>query len=73
MSRLKMIKLIIDTHCVRIKKMMIVVRDNFMKYGVSFGTALAISISFFHNHSIPWAIIHGLLGWIYVFYYGLIL
>lgn len=51
--------------------MVLVVKDKFIKYGVSFGTTLAISISFFHNHSVLWAIIHGLLGWLYVAYYVL--
>lgn len=51
--------------------MMVVIRDQFVKYGVSFGTALAISISFFTNHSVLWAIIHGIFGWLYVAYYVL--
>lgn len=51
--------------------MVVVVRDQFLKYGVSFGTALAITISFFYNQSIPWAIVHGVLGWIYVIYTAL--
>ena len=29
------------------------------KYGISFGTALAIAISYVNNHSILWAIITG--------------
>lgn len=41
------------------------------KYGASFGSALAIAISYTHNHSIPWAIIHGILSWIYVIYAAL--
>jgi hypothetical protein len=32
----------------------------------SFGSALAIAISYTTNHSILWAIIHGLLSWLYV-------
>jgi len=51
--------------------MLRVVKDKFVRYGVSFGTALAISLSFFHNRSVLWAIIHGLLGWLYVAYYVL--
>ena len=51
--------------------MVIIRRENFFRYGVSFGTALAICISFFHNHSVLWAIIHGLFGWFYVAYYVL--
>jgi hypothetical protein len=41
------------------------------KYGVSFGSALAIAISYVNNHSLLWAIIHGLLGWLYVVYFAL--
>jgi len=51
--------------------MVLVIKEHFMRYGVSFGTALAISLSFFHNHSVLWAIIHGALGWFYVAYYVL--
>jgi hypothetical protein len=38
---------------------------------ISFGTVLATVISYTTWHSITWAIIHGLLGWIYVFYYAI--
>lgn len=41
------------------------------KVGIGFGTALAIAISWSTNHSILWAIFHGLLGWIYVVYYAI--
>ena len=41
------------------------------KYGISFGTALAIAISYTNNHSILWAIIHGIFSWFYVVYYAL--
>jgi hypothetical protein len=41
------------------------------KYGISFGTALAIAISYTHNHSVLWAIIHGFFSWLYVIYYVL--
>ncbi len=37
--------------------------------GVSFGAGLAMVISYFKWQSIGWAIIHGLLNWIYVIYY----
>lgn len=39
--------------------------------GITFGCALAIAISYFHNHSILWAIFHGLLSWLYVIYAAL--
>jgi hypothetical protein len=44
------------------------VRVEGAKYGVSFGSALAIAISYSANHSILWAIVHGILGWLYVIY-----
>jgi hypothetical protein len=48
------------------------VRVESAKYGVSFGSALAIAISYSANHSIIWAIIDGLLSWVYVIYYALL-
>jgi hypothetical protein len=39
------------------------VRVEGAKYGVSFGSALAIAISYSANHSILWAIVHGIFGW----------
>lgn len=39
------------------------------KAGVSFGCALAMVVSYVNWHSIFWAIIHGLLSWVYVIYY----
>ena len=38
----------------------------------SFGTALAITISWSANKSLLWAVIHGVLSWIYVVYYALV-
>lgn len=40
-----------------------------VKTGVSFGSALAMVISYTAWHSIGWAILHGIFGWIYVLYY----
>ena len=42
-----------------------------VKQGVGFGSALAIAISWSVNKSLLWAIIHGILSWIYVIYYAL--
>lgn len=42
-----------------------------VKTGISFGSALALAISWNVNQSILWAILHGLLSWIYVIYYAL--
>jgi hypothetical protein len=41
------------------------------KAGVSFGSALAIAISWSQHQSILWAIIHGFLSWLYVAWYAL--
>ena len=40
-----------------------------VKTGISFGSALAMVISYTTWHSVFWAIIHGLLSWIYVIYF----
>lgn len=42
-----------------------------VKTGISFGTALAIAVSFNINDSVIWAIIHGIFGWFYILYYAL--
>jgi hypothetical protein len=42
-----------------------------VKAGISFGSALAIVISWSQNHSILWAIVHGIFSWLYVIYYAL--
>ena len=42
-----------------------------IKAGVSFGSALAMVISWTANKSLLWAIVHGLLSWLYVIYYAL--
>jgi hypothetical protein len=42
-----------------------------MRFGISFGSALAMVISYSANHSILWAIIHGILSWLYVIYAAL--
>ena len=39
--------------------------------GISFGTALAITISWSVNRSLLWAGLHGIFGWFYVVYYAL--
>ena len=39
------------------------------KTGISFGSCLAMIISFVQWKSIGWAILHGMLSWIYVIYY----
>lgn len=39
------------------------------KAGISFGSALAMVISYTTWHSVGWAIIHGLMSWLYVIYF----
>ena len=41
------------------------------KAGVSFGSALAIAISWSVHHSILWAIVQGFFSWLYVLYYAI--
>lgn len=41
------------------------------RVGITFGSALAITISWSANKSILWAIVHGVLSWVYVLYYAI--
>jgi hypothetical protein len=45
-------------------------RQEATKAGISLGSALAITISWSVNHSILWAMLHGVLSWFYVIYYA---
>jgi hypothetical protein len=40
--------------------------------GITFGSALAIAISWSQNQSILWAIVHGMLSWCYVIYFAIV-
>ena len=42
-----------------------------VKTGITFGSALAMVISYTNWHSVGWAILHGLMSWVYVIYYVL--
>ena len=42
-----------------------------MEETVSFGCVLAIVISYTANHSILWAIFHGIFSWLYVIYFAI--
>ncbi len=42
-----------------------------VKTGITFGSALAMVISYSTWHSVGWAIFHGLLSWVYVIYFVL--
>ena len=44
-------------------------RGAMARAGISFGTALAIAISWSINKSVLWAIVHGVFSWLYVIYY----
>lgn len=41
-----------------------------VSYGLSMGAALAMICSYSVNQSIIWAIMHGILSWIYVLYFA---
>jgi len=49
----------------------VAIREEAARSGITFGSALAIAISWSVNKSILWAIIHGLFSWVYVIYYAL--
>ena len=42
-----------------------------VKSGITFGSALAMVISYTTWHSVGWAIVHGLFSWVYVVYFVL--
>ena len=42
-----------------------------VKSGITFGSALAMVISYTTWKSVGWAIFHGLLSWVYVIYFFL--
>lgn len=44
-------------------------RETYVSYGVVLGTAIAVTISWSRNRSVLFAIVHGLLSWIYIVYY----
>jgi hypothetical protein len=44
-------------------------RIEIVKSGITFGTGLAMAISFNVNHSVLWAAIHGVCSWLYVVYF----
>ena len=47
-------------------------RVEVVRTGIGFGSALAITMSWSANHSILWAILHGLLSWFYVIYFAIV-
>ncbi|MEY4671841.1 MAG: hypothetical protein RLZZ415_1720 [Pseudomonadota bacterium] len=47
------------------------VRNQATRAGIGLGSAIAVAVSWSLNKSLVWAVIHGLLGWIYVIYFAL--
>lgn len=47
-------------------------KSDYLKGGITFGSALAMVISYCNWHSIGWAIVHGLLSWVYVIYFAIV-
>ena len=45
-------------------------KGHVVRGGIGFGSALAIVISWSLHQSILWAVIHGVLSWVYVIYYA---
>lgn len=45
-------------------------RGHVTRHGYSFGSALAIAISWSAHKSILWAILHGVFSWLYVLYFA---
>jgi hypothetical protein len=41
-----------------------------VRTGITFGTALAITISWSLHKSLFWAVVHGVLSWFYVVYFA---
>lgn len=39
-------------------------------YGIGLGSVIAVVCSWQRNRSIGWAILHGLLSWLYVIYFA---
>lgn len=46
-------------------------RVEITRAGISFGSALAITISWSANQSLFWVIVHGIFSWLYVVYYAI--
>lgn len=55
----------------RVREPAVVWTKQVVKTGASFGSALAIAISWSVHKSLLWAIIHGILSWVYVVYYAM--
>jgi hypothetical protein len=47
------------------------VQTTIIQNGVSLGAVIAVVLSWHRNRSILWAILHGILSWIYVIYFAI--
>jgi hypothetical protein len=45
------------------------IKQNVIKNGIGIGSVIAIVISWDRNKSILYALLHGILGWLYVIYF----
>lgn len=45
------------------------VYTTYSSVGIGLGNVIAVVISWSVNHSVLWAIIHGIFGWFYIIYY----
>ena len=43
-------------------------KDSATSVGISFGSAMAMILSFELNHSVLWMVLHGVCSWFYVIF-----
>ncbi|SFW36631.1 hypothetical protein [Cellulophaga fucicola] len=48
------------------------IKETVFKNGIGIGSAIAIVVSWDRNKSILYAILHGVLGWLYVIYFVIV-
>ena len=48
------------------------ISNNVVEKGIGLGNIIAVTISWSRNKSILYAIIHGVLGWVYVIYVAIV-
>lgn len=48
------------------------IQQTVLKNGVGIGSVIAVVISWDRNKSILYAIVHGVLGWLYVIYFAIV-
>ena len=48
------------------------IKQNVVKNGIGIGSVIAIVVSWDRNKSILYALLHGILGWLYVIYFIII-